>query len=141
MHFNQIDVPPAPKQFIDIKNLWFSISTFQQFFKEVLQAIKTTIKLFWGTTKKCERTFAFCLGLGCSGRGWSRPDLTVVTAFGHEKTSAQKNIFLWKTAVFSISVGFWGDQTLFGGFRTPSEPPVPRVKNWFVQLPLPKLFF
>ena len=44
-------------------------------------------------------------------------------------------------AVFSISVGFWGYQTPFGGFRTPSEPPVPRVKNRFVWLPPPKLFF
>ena len=44
-------------------------------------------------------------------------------------------------AVFSVSVGFWGYQTPFKGFRTPSEPPVPRVKNKFVRLLPPKSFF
>ena len=33
-------------------------------------------------------------------RGWSSPDLTAVTAFGSEKTGAQKNIFLWKTKLY-----------------------------------------
>ena len=33
-------------------------------------------------------------------RDWSRQDLTAVTAFGSEKTSGQKNIFLWKTNLY-----------------------------------------
>ena len=38
----------------------------------------------------------------CLCRGWSRPDLTVATAFGCEKTGAQKDIFLWKTNLYLL---------------------------------------